>query len=188
MSKIDRLRVVADQSGGCEIRTREGLPPTRFPSVRPRPLGESSAGQLTGATDARERPQLRTRPARLTCRPLARRLSRQIPQGRKAARVRELWWVCGGSLPVLARITSWQATSPVPPPRTRLAPAARQLPLRWRFTAGTAQRRSLRFAARSTSQNLCDRRSATAGLTTPTCSAAPGAAEKPPAPGSWPAR
>jgi hypothetical protein len=21
--------------GGCEIRTREGLPPTRFPSVRP---------------------------------------------------------------------------------------------------------------------------------------------------------
>jgi hypothetical protein len=33
--------------GGCEIRTREGLPPTRFPSVRPRPLGESSAGQPT---------------------------------------------------------------------------------------------------------------------------------------------
>jgi hypothetical protein len=30
--------------GGCEIRTREGLHPTRFPSVRPRPLGESSAG------------------------------------------------------------------------------------------------------------------------------------------------
>jgi hypothetical protein len=29
--------------GGCEIRTREGLPPTRFPSVRPRPLGESSS-------------------------------------------------------------------------------------------------------------------------------------------------
>src|SRR5690242_3855781 len=28
--------------GGYEIRTREGLPPTRFPSVRPRPLGESS--------------------------------------------------------------------------------------------------------------------------------------------------
>src|SRR5262250_786333 len=32
--------------GGCEIRTREALPPTRFPSVRPRPLGESSAGKL----------------------------------------------------------------------------------------------------------------------------------------------
>src|SRR5215471_8149186 len=141
------------RGGGCEIRTPEGLPPTRFPSVRPRPLGESSAGQLTGAADARERPQLRTRPARLTSRPLARRLSRQIPQGRKAARVRELWWVCGGFLPVLARITSWQATRPVPPPRTRPAPAARQPRLRWRFTAGTARRRSLRSAARITSQN-----------------------------------
>lgn len=28
--------------GGYEIRTREGLHPTRFPSVRHRPLGESS--------------------------------------------------------------------------------------------------------------------------------------------------
>jgi hypothetical protein len=36
-------RVASPQSGGgYEIRTREGLPPTRFPSVRPRPLGESS--------------------------------------------------------------------------------------------------------------------------------------------------
>jgi DNA polymerase III subunit gamma/tau len=33
---------------GRGIRTREGLPPTRFPSVRPRPLGESSAEKLTG--------------------------------------------------------------------------------------------------------------------------------------------
>ena len=33
--------------GGYEIRTREGLPPTRFPSVRPRPLGESSVGNST---------------------------------------------------------------------------------------------------------------------------------------------
>jgi hypothetical protein len=32
----------AHRCGGCEIRTREALPPTRFPSVRPRPLGESS--------------------------------------------------------------------------------------------------------------------------------------------------
>src|SRR5947207_9386542 len=39
--------------GGCEIRTREGLPPTRFPSVRPRPLGESSAGKLTGPAETR---------------------------------------------------------------------------------------------------------------------------------------
>ena len=33
--------------GGYEIRTREGLPPTRFPSVRPRPLGESSVENNT---------------------------------------------------------------------------------------------------------------------------------------------
>ena len=47
MSKVDRLHIAPGHaSGGCEIRTREGLPPTRFPSVRPRPLGESSAGQL----------------------------------------------------------------------------------------------------------------------------------------------
>jgi hypothetical protein len=36
------------RSRGRGIRTREGLPPTRFPSVRPRPLGESSAEKLTG--------------------------------------------------------------------------------------------------------------------------------------------
>ncbi len=36
------------RGGGYEIRTREGLPPTRFPSVRPRPLGESSVEKLTG--------------------------------------------------------------------------------------------------------------------------------------------
>src|SRR5918997_7020426 len=30
--------------GGWEIRTPEGLPPTRFPSERHRPLGESSNG------------------------------------------------------------------------------------------------------------------------------------------------
>src|SRR5579863_7710192 len=35
------------RSGGRGIRTLEGLPPTRFPSVRPRPLGESSAAKLT---------------------------------------------------------------------------------------------------------------------------------------------
>ncbi len=38
------------------LRTREGFIPTRFPSVRPRPLGESSAGNNTerlAATDTR---------------------------------------------------------------------------------------------------------------------------------------
>ena len=43
------LIVRAGQAGGgYEIRTREGFIPTRFPSVRPRPLGESSVGQNTG--------------------------------------------------------------------------------------------------------------------------------------------
>jgi hypothetical protein len=37
----------ARESGGYEIRTREGFIPTRFPSVRPRPLGESSASKDT---------------------------------------------------------------------------------------------------------------------------------------------
>src|SRR5262249_45228075 len=35
LSKIDRLRVAAGQrGGGCEIRTREGLHPPRFPTMR----------------------------------------------------------------------------------------------------------------------------------------------------------
>src|ERR1700761_1429770 len=34
------------------MRTPEGLHPTRFPSVRPRPLGESSVEQLTGSRGA----------------------------------------------------------------------------------------------------------------------------------------
>ena len=33
--------------GGYEIRTREGVNPTRFPSERHRPLGESSIEQST---------------------------------------------------------------------------------------------------------------------------------------------
>src|ERR1043165_5085664 len=37
----------AQVSGGYEIRTREGVNPTRFPSVRPRPLGESSVEKDT---------------------------------------------------------------------------------------------------------------------------------------------
>jgi hypothetical protein len=45
-----RCRVLPGQSavstgGGCGIRTREGVNPTRFPSVRHRPLGESSAAE-----------------------------------------------------------------------------------------------------------------------------------------------
>src|SRR5215471_11720888 len=48
-------------SGGCEIRTREALPPTRFPRVRPRPLGESSAGKFTGKWRQAEPPAVRLR-------------------------------------------------------------------------------------------------------------------------------
>ena len=40
------------ESGGCGIRTREGVNPTRFPSVRHRPLGESSAAEITGCEPA----------------------------------------------------------------------------------------------------------------------------------------
>ena len=36
-----------NNSGGYEIRTREGVNPTRFPSERHRPLGESSVGKDT---------------------------------------------------------------------------------------------------------------------------------------------
>ena len=35
--------------GGYEIRTREGVNPTRFPSERHRPLGESSVEDDTGS-------------------------------------------------------------------------------------------------------------------------------------------
>src|ERR1022692_586022 len=97
--------VVPGQAGGGEeIRTPEGFPPTRFPSVRHRPLGESSVGQPTEfGAELDAAPWIGDRGlrqlARLTSRPLARRSSRQLPQGRKAARVRGLWRVCGGSLP-----------------------------------------------------------------------------------------
>src|SRR6478735_2437085 len=47
--RLERIGVCPDQSGGgCGIRTREGVNPTRFPSERHRPLGESSARNLTG--------------------------------------------------------------------------------------------------------------------------------------------
>ena len=42
----------ARSGGGCGIRTREGVNPTRFPSVRHRPLGESSAREPTGRAGA----------------------------------------------------------------------------------------------------------------------------------------
>ncbi len=60
MSKIDRLRVAAGQtSGGCEIRTREGLPPTRFPtmltSVHQGPPPSVTCLNMTGAVAGERR-------------------------------------------------------------------------------------------------------------------------------------
>jgi hypothetical protein len=42
------MTMVFRAGGGCGIRTREGLHPTRFPSERHRPLGESSGRKVTG--------------------------------------------------------------------------------------------------------------------------------------------
>src|SRR5262245_3914498 len=113
MSKIDGLHIAAGHvSGGCEIRTREGLPPTRFPSVRPRPLGESSAGKLTVQPRARGS-GAGSLAARLDWRLAPRTaLSRQPPQGRKAARVRGLCRVCGGPLPVPSRVQTMAGDAP----------------------------------------------------------------------------
>ena len=49
---LQRLNCLS--GGGYEIRTREGVNPTRFPSVRPRPLGESSVRQNTEHAEAVE--------------------------------------------------------------------------------------------------------------------------------------
>src|ERR1700746_1046448 len=77
--------------------------------------------------------------------------------------------------------------APQNPPASHTPPPAAPPPrLRWRFTAGTARRRSLRSAARNTSQSRYDRRYATAGCTTPTSLAGPGAVERHRAPGSSP--
>ncbi len=46
------------RGGGYEIRTREGVNPTRFPSERHRPLGESSARNLTGPAQGDTNPSL----------------------------------------------------------------------------------------------------------------------------------
>src|SRR5215471_7689205 len=100
------------RGGGCEIRTREGLPPTRFPSVRPRPLGESSAGKLTGPPWPRGS-GAGPLPTWLDWRKTPRTaLSRQLPQGRKAARVRGLCRVCGGSFTVPARMQTMAGDAP----------------------------------------------------------------------------
>src|SRR4029450_5111565 len=68
--------------GGYEIRTREGLPPTRFPSVRPRPLGESSAGE-----DTRFRPVVEIGLAARSCRQVGPMIGMGGTQGRWGGRM-----------------------------------------------------------------------------------------------------
>ena len=75
--------------GGWGIRTREGVNPTRFPSVRHRPLGESSASEHSRVDARRSTTALHSSPDP------ARRPSCELPQGRKAARVNGLWRVRG---------------------------------------------------------------------------------------------
>ena len=65
--------------GGCGIRTREGLHPTRFPSVRTRPLCESSGETLR-----------QPRRQGIDCLPTLAWRRPANPQGRKAARVNGL--------------------------------------------------------------------------------------------------
>ena len=84
-----------DQTNRAEDRGFEPLRainPTRFPSERHRPLGESSAGEITRRWRAfRAAPYPDDRP------PVRCHLA-QPPQGRKAARVGGLCQVRGGSL------------------------------------------------------------------------------------------
>ena len=76
------------RGGGYEIRTREGFIPTRFPSVRPRPLGETSAEKDSGRHwHPHNQVQWCSPRAAAPCEP---------PQGRKAARISGLYRVHGG--------------------------------------------------------------------------------------------
>ncbi len=112
-SRRSGLRQMAEDRGFEPLRA---VNPTRFPSERHRPLGESSAEEATGRRRARrnhrvewprERSSARwgTRPGRLVGRepltytrpqPPMWRHHAELPQGRKAARVGTLCRVRGG--------------------------------------------------------------------------------------------
>ena len=186
--------VSADQhGGGWEIRTPEGLPPTRFPSVRPRPLGESSAGQPTGLPGRpRARPPIADPGASCpwgwldwpqTPRTAFIPPTPPGPEGSKGTRT--LTGVRGVP-PVLVRMRSWQATSPVRPERARRSAALR--PRRRLCTGGTARLPLPTSGGKTTSPSRCARRYAAGGCITPTCSAGRAGAARRQAPGSWPAR
>ena len=131
-------------------------------------------------------------PTRLDC--LAgppRRPSHQPPQGRKAARVRELWRVRGSPF-VSGPIAAGRRIVPVRQPMpgvTAVGTAAvasvrgaRPLP------QVPSRRPSPRWWGRSTSPSRCAPRWRPAGSTTPTCSPARAAAARRRRRGSWPAR
>ena len=95
-----------ENGGEWGIRTPEGLHPTRFPSVRHRPLGEFSwVASALRATAHNILPDAGGCPvhARLSavrytgCRLLTWRHPGQLPQGGDAARVTGLWRVREGS-------------------------------------------------------------------------------------------
>ncbi len=163
-----RRALVAITGGGCEIRTREGLPPTRFPSVRHRPtrriLRRASLAIGLARWDGSCAVGGRGYSGR---RPLVRRYPAQLPQGRKAARVSGLWRVREGSFSAVGggRLDVARAVPEIP--------ACAPLP---------------RSSARSTSPSRSARRCCPGGSTTPTCSVARGAVARPRARGSWPAR
>src|SRR5256885_2340216 len=71
-----------------------GCPQHAFQACALGQLGESSAGDSSGAVDTAVASSSATRVA---TRPLVWRYPAQLPQGRKAARVSGLWRVHGGS-------------------------------------------------------------------------------------------
>ena len=129
--------------GGWGIRTPEGLHPTRFPSVRHRPLGESSrrstsrlVQQTRNISDAPDRvPIDRTvrgggighpcvtgptgrgagapSPSGTLSPGPSCGVIQRIPQDRKVARVSGLWRVHGGSLRSRAHRLPWRRRVPL---------------------------------------------------------------------------
>ncbi len=87
------------------LRRKLGDPPViaTTPGVGYRIGGQSASGFAAGDPVSSAESVVM---ARLAARPLARRSSRQPPQGRKAARVRGLCRVCGGSFTVPASARS----------------------------------------------------------------------------------
>ena len=132
-----------DQTNRAEDRGFEPLRainPTRFPSERHRPLGESSAGEITRRWRAfRAAPYPGDRP------PVRCHLA-QPPQGRKAARVGGLCQVRGGSLRGLSLMLKHRSAVP--------AVGVKVGPCRWPSTAPTGRRGWPTWWARNTSLRL----------------------------------